>query len=67
VVDGVEVPTNVRIEHPVHLLPLDFYCECIKGFMWRRKLYLYLTVVQGASSSGRGLSITRSDFDFLLS
>jgi hypothetical protein len=35
--------------------------------MWRRKLYLYRTVVQGASSSGRGLSITRSDFDFLLS
>ena len=25
VVDGVEVPTNVRVEYPVHLLALDGY------------------------------------------
>jgi len=30
VVDGVEKATNVRIEHPVHLLPLDSQTERIE-------------------------------------
>src|SRR6266852_4776852 len=33
VIDGVKVATNVRIEHPAHLLVHDGFCECIQRIM----------------------------------
>src|SRR5713226_6470845 len=52
VVDGVEEATNVRIEHPVHLLPTDPDAECVQRLMWAASRSKSVGETEESSSAG---------------